>query len=141
MKNLWFVCAGVAIFSPLSVSAQTAQSTIGDFDLATLAATVGVNENAVCPKSADVDSLSLGTVMLCYCTTERILEGGDVWGTNYYTDGSHLCRAAYHASAVDITGGLVAMRALGKRDNFSGSLSNSIKSDSWSGSAAFDFLK
>ena len=74
--------------------------------------------------------------MTCACTTEAALSG-EVWGTGTYTDDSRICRAAIHAGAMPVTGGIVTVTPAPGLQSYSGSTANGIASADygpWGGS-------
>ena len=90
---------------------------------------------AACPATMPGGS----TELACACPAT----GGDapVWGTDYYTDDSSLCRAAVHAGAIGANGGTIRARAMPGRDYYTGSRRNGIASEdygSWSRTIVFE---
>jgi hypothetical protein len=68
-------------------------------------------------------------------------QGGNVWGTDVYTDDSSICEAAVHAGVIDrVSGGGVRFEILGPQTSFSGSERNGVTSmryPGWPGSFRF----
>nr|WP_246524196.1 LCCL domain-containing protein [Neoroseomonas eburnea] len=76
----------------------------------------------------------------CLCPGEAAAIGS-VWGVEIYTDDSGICRAAVHAGAIPVTGGVVTLRSLPGRDAYRGALRNGVRSsdfDAWPGSFRFE---
>jgi TIR domain/LCCL domain len=80
----------------------------------------------LCPASLSV-SRELPTPFTCRCSPEAT-QRGSVWGTDVYTDDSAMCRAAFHAGRIPLTGGVItAVRAEG-RALYVGSTRNGVAS-------------
>src|SRR4029077_8606551 len=80
----------------------------------------------LCPKSLGINR-ELPT-FTCRCT-EEATSSGAVWGTDIYTDDSPMCRAAFHAGKIPLTGGTItAVRAEG-RALYVGSTRNGVHSN------------
>jgi hypothetical protein len=67
--------------------------------------------------------------------------GGNVWGTDIYTDDSSICEAAVHAGLIKrANGGVVHFEMLGAQPSFTGSQRNGVSSmryPGWPGSFRF----
>jgi hypothetical protein len=68
-------------------------------------------------------------------------QGGNVWGTDVYTDDSSICEAAVHAGMITRgEGGVVRFEVLGSQPSFSGTERNGVTTmryPSWPGSFRF----
>jgi hypothetical protein len=92
-----------------------------------------------CPANA-TDLRGTGAVLQCYCGPSQTA-GGSVWGTDVYTDDSYVCRAAVHAGAIGLAGGVVRIRILGGQSSYPGTSRNGVDSSgygSWGGSYRFE---
>lgn len=90
---------------------------------------------AACPNNFQNRSEPL----TCTCTTEAALSGS-VWGTGTYTSDSRICRAAIHAGAIPVTGGVVTVTPAPGQQSYAGSAANGITSANygpWSASFTF----
>lgn len=67
--------------------------------------------------------------------------GGNVWGTDVYTDDSSICEAAVHAGVITrADGGRVDLEVLGQQQSFRGSTRNGVSTldyPAWPGSFRF----
>ncbi len=70
------------------------------------------------------------TDLTCHCAPSTFGDG-HVWGTQYYTDDSTICRAARHNGSVGSRGGTVRVIELGGLDEYTGSTSNGIETKDW----------
>lgn len=89
---------------------------------------------ARCPD--DGSRLAFGLSLRCLCLA-RDTEGGEVFGSGVYTDGSRLCRAAVHAGMIGENGGVILVRRTEGLQSYTGSARNGILSRSygaWPGS-------
>ena len=77
----------------------------------------------VCPEQLPDDTAEL----TCRCTAEA-MAAGTVWGSQYYTDDSAICRAALHAGAIGVDGGPVRVIEAPGRDAYPGDISRSVAS-------------
>jgi len=57
--------------------------------------------------------------------------GGDVYGTDVYTDDSNLCGAALHAGVIDSSGGTFTVTLAAGQSGYEGSTRNGIASQDW----------
>jgi hypothetical protein len=80
----------------------------------------------LCPGSLGI-SRELPTPFTCRCTAQSTQEGV-VWGTDFYTDDSSLCRAALHAGRVTPDGGTITVMRGDGRALFVGSTRNGVAS-------------
>lgn len=85
-------------------------------------------------RCADADLSQLrgsSDVVSCTCPADEYISG-DIWGTDVYTDDSHVCTAAYHAGAMQRgAGGTVTLMAAGAGDGFPASERNGLESRQW----------
>lgn len=70
------------------------------------------------------------------CTAACTTTSSSVWGTNFYTQDSNLCRAAVHAGVISMAGGNVTVYHVGNCSNYTGSTQNGISTSSYSPSWA-----
>lgn len=68
-----------------------------------------------------------GARLACLCTGEAALRQAAVWGSDPYTADSGLCRAALHAGAVPVTGGMVTVLVGPGRDGFPASARHGVQ--------------
>ena len=81
----------------------------------------------LCPRYLGINR-ELSTPFTCRCSAEAT-QSGSVWGTDVYTDDSAMCRAAFHAGKIPLTGGTVtALRAEG-RALYVGTTRNGVQSN------------
>ncbi|WP_426956336.1 LCCL domain-containing protein [Muricoccus radiodurans] len=66
----------------------------------------------------------------CLCPGEATLSGV-VWGTDVYTADSRTCRAAVHAGAVPLTGGLVSVQMMPGQPRYPGTTRNGITTNNY----------
>jgi hypothetical protein len=57
--------------------------------------------------------------------------GGAVWGTDVYTDGSDLCRAALHTGAIGAAGGAITVTRSEARAFYTGTSRNGVASNDY----------
>ncbi|WP_376089894.1 LCCL domain-containing protein [Roseomonas sp. CCTCC AB2023176] len=84
---------------------------------------------ALCP---DTMSAYAGSteVVACLCPGERTLSGA-VWGTDTYTADSRTCRAAVHAGAIPLTGGMVKLTMMPGQPRYLGTTRNGVQSTNY----------
>ena len=82
-----------------------------------------------CPIRLSINR-ELPTPFTCMCSAQNIQQGA-VWGTDIYTDDSGLCRAAVHAGAIPVGGGLVTVVRAAGRQLYPGSSRNGIQSSDY----------
>jgi hypothetical protein len=63
----------------------------------------------------------------CWCSPTDVLQG-DVWGSGVYSADSVLCRAAVHAGALTLNGGIATLRMEPGLAGYDGSVQNTVKS-------------
>ncbi len=80
----------------------------------------------LCPRSLGINR-ELPTPFTCRCSAEAT-QSGAVWGTDVYTDDSAMCRAAFHAGKIPLTGGTVTVVRGEGRALFVGSTRNGVQS-------------
>lgn len=68
--------------------------------------------------------------LVCRCTPEAMATGG-VWGSDFYTDDSAICRAALHAGVAGVNGGPIRVVAADGRASYPGDIRNSVASTAW----------
>jgi len=68
--------------------------------------------------------------LVCRCTPEAMATGG-VWGSDFYTDDSAICRAALHAGVAGVNGGPIRVVAADGRASYPGDIRNSVASSAW----------
>ncbi|MBP0463778.1 hypothetical protein J5Y09_07640 [Roseomonas sp. PWR1] len=76
---------------------------------------------APCPADFQAHSAPL----VCSCSTEAAVSG-KVWGTGDYTTDSRVCRAAVHAGAIPVSGGLVMVSPAEGRPTYTGTTQNGV---------------
>jgi hypothetical protein len=80
----------------------------------------------LCPRSLGINR-ELPTPFTCRCSAEAT-QSGAAWGTDVYTDDSSICRAAFHAGKIPLTGGTVTVVRGEGRALFVGSTRNGVQS-------------
>lgn len=70
------------------------------------------------------------TDLTCFCPAEA-MASGSVWGTDFYTDDSVICRSALHAGAVGANGGLVNVFEAPGQADYPATIRNSVASGHW----------
>jgi hypothetical protein len=78
-----------------------------------------------CPSRLSI-SPDLPTPFTCTCSSEVARGSGPVWGTDFYTDRSDLCRAALHAGVIAAEGGRVTVMRSEGRPIYAGSSRNGV---------------
>jgi hypothetical protein len=76
----------------------------------------------------------------CYCDASATTTSGTVWGTDYYTHDSSLCKAAVHAGEVTTAGGAISYTVIPGHSSYTGSTRNGVTTSSygtWSRSIYF----
>jgi hypothetical protein len=81
----------------------------------------------LCPKYFGINR-ELATPFTCRCTSEAT-QSGTAWGTDVYTDDSSMCRAAFHAGKIPLTGGTVTVLRADGRALYVGSMRNGVQSN------------
>ena len=66
----------------------------------------------------------------CRCTAQAT-QTGTVWGSDFYTTDSALCRAARHAGVIDASGGFIRFRIAEGRNAYLPSQRNGVSSNPW----------
>lgn len=92
-----------------------------------------------CPSTITSYRGQNGTQVTCNCTSAATISG-TVWGTGIYTDDSALCRAAVHAGAITLSGGMIQATIRPGQSSYVGSTQNGVTSNSygaWVGSVEF----
>lgn len=79
-----------------------------------------------CPARISINR-NLPTPFSCRCDSAAMQEGY-VWGSDFYTDDSHLCRAAVHVGVIPASGGVVTVLREPGRAIYPGSYRNGIQS-------------
>jgi hypothetical protein len=74
-------------------------------------------------------SIQFGKKYIINCPESCSTSMTYIYGTDYYTKDSAICKAAFHAKKITSLGGLVTMIINKSKNNFKGSHSNGIKSD------------
>lgn len=90
-----------------------------------------------CP--ADGGTMRGRQTFRCQCDASAT-RSGQVWGTGIYTDDSAICRAAVHAGATTLDGGVVTLIRRRGRDSYEGSSRNNVSTSNfgrWDGSYRF----
>jgi hypothetical protein len=80
---------------------------------------------AQCP-----DKLTGVPAMVCACPSEATATGS-VWGADVYTDDSAICRAALHAGAIGVDGGIVFVSEAPGQAAYPAVTRNSVASSEW----------
>lgn len=78
-----------------------------------------------CPRK-----LGAAQALVCQCTAQAAATG-PVWGSNLYTDDSHICRAALHAGVIGARGGMVSVREAPGQSGYASSARNGVQSGPW----------
>lgn len=78
-----------------------------------------------CPR--DAAGLRADAVVNCVCTPEAAAQAGGIWGTEYHTADSHVCRAALRAGVVPVTGGQVEASPAEGPATHPGSMRNGVQ--------------
>ena len=102
--------------------------------LLTLSAAPAGAQAESCPQT-----LGNRTELTCSCSDTS---SGSVWGTDFYTDDSNICKAAAHAGAIPASGGTITVRAEPGLERYSGSTRNGVTTSDygrWSRTIMFDF--
>ena len=108
-----------AILAPLFITVVSASAAIAQDVSAEEIANA-----AICSTAAN------GTArVVCECPAGGT--DGSVWGSGPYTGDSNLCTAARHAGAIDGQGGVVVVMPAGRKDEFPGSDSGGVTTQSW----------
>jgi TIR domain/LCCL domain len=81
----------------------------------------------LCPKYLGINR-ELPTPFTCRCTGQAT-QSGTAWGTDVYTDDSAMCRAAFHAGKIPITGGTITAIRVEGRALYVGSTRNGVQSN------------
>ena len=72
-----------------------------------------------------------GALLSCSCPADTHISG-DIWGTDTYTDDTHICTAAYHAGVLQRgAGGTAVFELSGPQEGFSSSIQNDLESRDW----------
>lgn len=93
------------------------------------------------PRRADGCPLRLGDQqsLECHCSA-RATSAGNIYGSNFYTDDSAICRAALHAGVIDEDGGRVSVYAARGQSSYPAVERNGVASTgygNWPRSIAF----
>jgi hypothetical protein len=75
-----------------------------------------------CPANAQ----GIQQTIECACTALEMQSAQPVWGTDVYTDDSHICSAARHAGVIGANGGSVRVTPQGGLQSFPGSTRNGV---------------
>ncbi|MCX7371979.1 MAG: LCCL domain-containing protein [Alphaproteobacteria bacterium] len=89
-----------------------------------------------CPR--DATGLRADATLNCACTPEAAAQATSIWGTEFYTADSQLCRAAVHVGAITRRGGEITIRVTEGQPRHPASLRNGIRSSD-SGAARLSF--
>jgi hypothetical protein len=87
-----------------------------------------------CPRQLAVNR-ELPTPFTCRCSGEATQSGG-VWGTDVYTDDSSMCRAAFHAGRIPLSGGVITVMRGPGRALYVGTTRNGVVSNDYPASPA-----
>jgi hypothetical protein len=79
-----------------------------------------------CPADFQAQSAPLA----CSCSTEAAVSG-QVWGTGDYTTDSRICRAAVHAGAIPVSGGLVLVSPAPGHPRYTGTTANGVTTQNY----------
>ena len=82
-----------------------------------------------CPSVLSINR-DLPTPFVCRCDDTSLMQRS-VWGSDYYTDDSSLCRAAVHAGVIKPSGGTVTVMREAGRPLYVGSRRNGIESSDY----------
>jgi len=108
--------------------------TAGALLLTTLNPSPAGAQDGSCPAT-----MGSNTELTCRCSDTS---SGSVWGTDFYTDDSNICKAAVHAGAIPANGGTITVRAEAGLASYSGSTRNGVTTSDygrWSRTIMFDF--
>jgi len=85
----------------------------------------------VCPtRFKDIPALSASTTITCTCNASAT-SAGPLWGTDIYTQDSVICKAAAHAGAIPLSGGMVTAKAASGCKSYEGTTRNGVTSSKW----------
>ncbi|MCS7072305.1 MAG: LCCL domain-containing protein, partial [Anaerolinea sp.] len=87
-----------------------------------------------CPENAQTGSLrnlSVGQSAVVLCPAGCAANSQAVWGSNFYTDDSSICRAAIHAGVITDQGGPVRVTIAPGQQSYTGSAQNGITTANW----------
>lgn len=79
-----------------------------------------------CPADFQAQSAPLA----CSCSAEAAVSG-QVWGTGDYTTDSRICRAAVHAGAIPVSGGIVLVSPAPGHRSYTGTTANGVTTASY----------
>jgi hypothetical protein len=82
-----------------------------------------------CPATLAVNR-ELATPFTCTCG-DQSGSSAAVWGTDFYTDDSALCRAAVHAGVIQLQGGPITVRRIEGRPLYIGTTRNGVMSNDY----------
>ena len=66
----------------------------------------------------------------CTCSAEAT-RTGPVWGSDFYTSDSRICRAALHAGVIPADGGIVSVEPAPGQPSYTGNVSNGVTSSNY----------
>ena len=81
----------------------------------------------LCPRSFNINA-ELPSPFTCRCSAEATTKGLSAYGTDVYTADSPMCRAAFHAGKIPLTGGIVTVVRGEGRALYVGSTRNGVQS-------------
>ena len=90
----------------------------------------GLSPTDPCPKYFGINR-ELPTPFTCSCSAQATTESS-VWGTDFYTDDSGLCRAALHAGVITSQGGSITVNRTAGRPLYIGTTRNGVTSNDFS---------
>lgn len=94
--------------------------------LAMLSAAAAAQGNS-CPANAQ----GIQQTTECTCTAAAVQAAGTVWGTDIYTDDSHVCTAARHAGVIGANGGAVQITPRPGLQAYGGSSRNGVSTQNY----------
>jgi hypothetical protein len=101
-------------------------------DYGAYAQSFGFRADVAIPKvpRCSSDVFEAGKAVTCQCRAEDTQSGG-VYGTDFYTGDSSVCRAALHAGVIPADGGTLKVTAGPGRPSYAASERNGVKSEAW----------
>ncbi len=86
---------------------------------------------AICPQNA-VNLRDARYDMACSCPARaNPQDGGNVWGSNAYTDDSDICGAAIHAGVITARGGIIRIADAPGQSRYRGSVRNGVRANDY----------
>ncbi len=96
-----------------------------------LAAPALAQTNAPAGASCPANAQGLSAETDCTCAAADLATPRTVWGTDIYTDDSHICSAARHAGVIGANGGAVRVSPRAGLQSYRGSVRNGVTSSDY----------